>query len=85
MTIFDNDTYFCFVESDDTVSDLITWFLKSILGHTFFSSTDYNAYIIFQGVKAPPYTVAVKSFKTKKDINIIFVMRQTTTNDTIVP
>ena len=32
VIFFDNDTYFCFLESEDTVKDLIISFSKLVLG-----------------------------------------------------
>ena len=84
-TVTDNKTHFCFIESGDTVSDLITSFLKLILGDTYVSPKYYNLYIIFKAVKVPQQTVVINSFKTKKDINIIFLIRRALKNDTIVP
>ena len=65
-----------FLKFEVTVSDLITSFLKLTLGNTYFSLKDYSSYIVFKGVKICQYTVIMNSFKTKKDNNIIYVMRQ---------
>ena len=66
VTIFDDNTYFCFLKLENTVSDLITSFLKLTLGNTYLSSKDYNSYIVFRGVEICQYTVVMNSFKPKK-------------------
>ena len=71
VTIFDNDTYFCFLDSEDTVKHLLTSFLTLILGDKYSSSKYYNAYIIFQGVKLSQHTVVINSFKTGGNTMII--------------
>ena len=76
-TFFDNDTNLCFLRSEDTVKDLIVSCLQLILGDKYSYSKDYNAYIIFQGVKITQLTVIINSFKTKKYNNVVFAMRKT--------
>lgn len=55
-----------------------------ILGDTYSSLNDYNVLIIFNGIKVDEHTVIMDIFETKIDNNILFVIRQTLKNDTIL-
>ena len=55
-----------------------------ILGDTYSFLNDYNVLIIFNGIKVDEHTVIMDIFETKIDNNILFVIRQTLKNDTIL-
>lgn len=65
VTIFGSDTYYCFLESEDTVKELITLFLKLNLGKTYSFTEDHNAYIIFHELKLSPDIDVINRFKTQ--------------------
>ena len=76
VTSFDSDSYYYFLESEDTVKDLISYFLKFILGYNYSSSKDYNAFVMYQGTKLSLDTALIHRFKTKIENNVVFWMRQ---------
>lgn len=76
-TIFESGTYFYFLGSEDTVKDLIRYFLEIILCNEYSSSNDYNTMIIFKGTRLSPEKEVFNLFKTKTENDVLFSMRKT--------
>ena len=70
----ENEEYFCFLQVDDTIKEMLVEFLQIIVGAKFSSSQDYGAKIIYTGKILPQETIIKDVFQTKKDNNVIFNM-----------
>ena len=68
VIMFEDDDYYCFLISEDTVKELIIEFLKIILGNKYSSSKDYDTNKIFQGVNIRPEKDKISLFSKKKKI-----------------
>ena len=75
VTFYENEEYFCFLQVDDTIKEMLVEFLQIILGVTFSSSQDYGAKIIYEGKIQPQEGIIKDVFQTKKDNNVNFIMR----------
>ena len=49
VTLHENEEYFCFLQMDDTIKEMLVGFLQIIVGPKFSSSQDYDAKIMFAG------------------------------------
>ena len=85
VTTFDNDSYLCFLVSEDTVSYLKTTLLKLIDGDVYSSSNDYNTKIVYIGTFVGHNIFITNRFKTKTNNNILFIMRKPLKDDTNIP
>ena len=85
VIVFEDDDYYCFLKSEDTVKELIIEFLKIILGNKYSSSKDYDANKIFQGVNIRPEKEKVSLFSKKKDNSVMFLLRKQLEKYSIIP
>ena len=66
---------FFLLQIDDTIKEILVEFLQIIVGAKFPPSQDYGAKIIYTGKILPQETIIKDVFQTKKDNNVIFIMR----------
>ena len=75
VTFHVNEEYFCCLQVDDTIKEMLVEFLQIIVGAKFSSSHDYGAKLIYAGKILPQETIIKNIFQTKKYNNVIFIMR----------
>ena len=49
LTLYENEEYFCFLQMDDTIKEMLVEFLQIIVSSKILSSRDYGANIMFVG------------------------------------
>ena len=75
VTFYKNEEYFCFLQVDDNIKEMLVEFLQIIVGANFLSSQDYATIIMFEG-RMQPYSTIIKDFSKPKKGNILnFIMR----------
>ena len=47
VTLHENEEYFCFLQMNDNIKEMLVEFLQTIVGPKFSSSQDYGANIMF--------------------------------------
>ena len=75
VTLYENEEYFCFLQMDDTIKEMLVEFFQIIVGAKFSSSQDYGAKIMYARQIFPQETIIKDVFQTKKDNNVIFNIR----------
>ena len=68
VTFHENEEYFCFLQIDDTIKEILVEFLQIIVGAKFSSSQDYGAKIMYARKIQPQETIIKNVFQTKKII-----------------
>ena len=85
VIMFEDDDYYYFLKSENTVKELIIEFLKIILGKKYSSSKDYDTNKIFQGVNIRPEKDKISLFSKKKDNSVMFLLRKQLEKYSIIP
>ena len=61
VIFYKNEEYFCFLQVDDNIKEMLVEFLQIIVGAKFSSLQDYAAKIIFGG-RIQPYSTIINDF-----------------------
>ena len=75
VTFYENEEYFCFLQVDDTIKEMLVEFLQIIVGKIFHLYKNFGAKIMYAGKIQPQETIIKDFFQTKKDNYVIFNTR----------
>ena len=75
VTFHKNEEYFCFLQIYDTNKEMLLVFFQIIVGTKFPSSQDYGTKLTYSGKIIPQETIIKDVSQTKKNNNVIFIMR----------